>query len=103
MRGNIIALEADEHYINVFGSGGECKVLYRVGDAVRELDALNIGVRVHRSYWIAPSAIVELERADKRLFVKLANGMRVPVSQANTGVVRRMVPSEHIQPAPKRS
>lgn len=93
IRDSILALEADEHYVNVYGKQGTCKVLYRFGDAVLELDSLNIGLRVHRSYWVASSAIVELEQREKRLFIKLSNDMCVPVSHANSGAVRRLAQS----------
>jgi DNA-binding LytR/AlgR family response regulator len=52
----------------------------RMRDAVAELDGVE-GAQVHRSWWIARSAVARVEPHGRTLAIKLANGLKVPVSR----------------------
>jgi DNA-binding LytR/AlgR family response regulator len=83
----LIALQAEDHYIRVITDRGDDLVLYRFGDALAEVSALQ-GLRVHRSYWIARDAIAAVEFAAKTYSVVLSNGRRVPVSRSYIALLR---------------
>jgi hypothetical protein len=79
--GDVIALEAKEHYTQVVTTRGKALVLYRFSDAVRELAYLP-GVQVHRSHWVNTNAIRSIEPASRGYTITLKNGLRVPVSRS---------------------
>jgi len=80
--GSICAMAAEEHYVRVIGEEGEDLILYRISDAVAEIGNHIPGARVHRSYWVASSAVVGNERSRSGHVLTLRNGMRVPVSRS---------------------
>ncbi|MDG2243728.1 MAG: LytTR family DNA-binding domain-containing protein [Rhodospirillaceae bacterium] len=84
---NILALEAQEHYVRVYTDKGDSLVLYRFGDAVQEVALSFNGLRVHRSYWIAKAAVSEIYPAKSSYRLKLSNDLEVPVSNAYKKVV----------------
>jgi hypothetical protein len=76
----LIALEMEDHYVRVHTSRGSQLLLMRMRDAVAELDGVE-GAQVHRSWWIARSAVARVEPHGRTLAIKLANGLKVPVSR----------------------
>lgn len=77
-RGKLLALKAEGHYLRVVTDAGSDLVLYRLSDAIAELDPAE-GTQVHRSWWVAGTAIDPAVRNSS--FVQLSNGMAVPVSR----------------------
>jgi DNA-binding LytR/AlgR family response regulator len=78
-RGDLLALNAQGHYLRVITTGGEDLVLHTFGDAVKELGD-DIGLRVHRSWWVSRRALADGElESTKRL--RLDGGVEVPVSR----------------------
>jgi len=55
----MLAIKAEQHYIKVMTPGKNFMVLYRFSDAINELSS-DIGLQVHRSYWINASAIASV-------------------------------------------
>lgn len=88
LRGSIIALKAEDHYVRVFTNKGDTLVLMRFADAVSRLEH---GLQVHRSYWVRENAVATLVRKDKRHELCLTNGLFVPVSRAYERAVRALV------------
>jgi hypothetical protein len=77
-QGELLALQADGHYLRVFTVAGSDLILYRFGDALAELNTLE-GMRVHRSWWVAERAIEPQAGGDR---LRLVNGLEVPVSRS---------------------
>lgn len=75
----VIALKAEQHYLQVWTAQRSFMTLYRFGDAVAESEAQE-GLQVHRSHWVRLDAIRSVRRGSRRLEVELDNGLRVPVS-----------------------
>jgi hypothetical protein len=86
-RGDLIALEAQDHYLKVHAGSGSTLVLSRLSDAVAQLRGID-GLQVHRSWWVADSAVVGVERNGNRLSIKLRNGIAAPVSRTYLQAVR---------------
>jgi hypothetical protein len=83
----ILALQAEDHYVRVFTDRGDTLVRYRFSEAVREMRS-HPGVQIHRSYWVALSAVQQVRPDGKGFRVKLQNGLEAPVSRSNLGVLR---------------
>jgi hypothetical protein len=79
-RGELLALEAEDHYLRIYTSRGDTLVHRRLGEAVAEVAGIE-GARVHRSWWVARAAVAASERDGDRLVLVLTNGLRVPISR----------------------
>jgi hypothetical protein len=77
----LVALQAQEHYTKVYTRQGEHLILFRFGDALKELDHEN-GIQVHRSHWVKLDAITEVQKNGHALQILMCNGLSVPVSRS---------------------
>jgi len=78
--GRLLALSAEDHYLRVHSDQGNVLILRRLADAIAELPA-DAGRQVHRSHWVAQTAVQRVEREGARLVLVLTNGLRIPVSR----------------------
>ncbi len=62
--------------------------LMRLSDAIAELQGIE-GAQVHRSWWVARTAIVEAVRGDGRATLTLKDGAEVPVSRTYARLLRQ--------------
>lgn len=83
---DLIAIQADLHYLQVRTARGRATVLASIGTAEAALG--DIGLRVHRSHWIALSHVVRLARTARGTFLTLSDGSRVPVSRRRAAEVQ---------------
>jgi hypothetical protein len=83
----IVALEAEDHYLRVHTALGSDLVLMRLSDAIAAIGP-DLGLQVHRSWWVADEAIREIIRSEQRSHLKLSNGLLVPVGRTYSAAVR---------------
>jgi hypothetical protein len=83
----IVALEAEDHYLRVHTAVGSDLVLMRLSDAIAAV-APDLGLQVHRSWWVAQDAICEIVRSEQRIQLRLKNGLLVPVGRTYSAAVR---------------
>ncbi len=83
----VIALEAEDHYLRVHRSSGSTLVLMRLADAVAA-DGGQQGLQVHRSWWVSRDAVERFEAAR----LQLSNGLSVPVGRTFAAQVRAEFP-----------
>lgn len=83
----IVALEAEDHYLRVHTTIGSDLVLMRLSDAVAAIEP-DLGLQVHRSWWVAEDAICEFMSSDQRSHLKLRNGLLVPIGRTYSAAVR---------------
>ena len=83
----IVALEAEDHYLRVHTTLGSDLVLMRLSDAIAAIEP-GLGLQVHRSWWVADDAICEIARSDQRTHLRLSNGLLVPVGRTFSAAVR---------------
>ena len=83
---DLIYLKTADHYVHVYTADGSKRVLVRFADAVVELG--DLGMQVHRSYWVAHGHMRELATRGKSVRLRLAGGHEVPVSRTYLGAVR---------------
>jgi DNA-binding LytR/AlgR family response regulator len=83
----LVAVEAEDHYIQVHTLRGRELVYYRFRDALEDLGEVP-GLQIHRSAWVARRGIARLEGRGRNLQVVLVTGERFKVSTSNRGLVR---------------
>jgi DNA-binding LytR/AlgR family response regulator len=81
------AVQAEDHYLRLHTSLGQDLILFRLGDAISELEGIE-GARTHRSWWVARAAVRDVEREDGRASLALPDGKTAPVSRAYAKVLR---------------
>ena len=79
-RADILALEAEDHYLRVHTDRGDCLILMRLSDAIAAVAPLD-GARTHRSWWVARKAVDQVSRGDGRATLSISTGAEVPVSR----------------------
>ncbi len=84
---DIIALEMEDHYLRVHTLLGSALVLMRLRDGIALLGDLE-GMQVHRSWWVARTAVEEVVRDGRNIRLKLPRGLEAPVARANVAALR---------------
>lgn len=84
----LLALEMEDHYVRVHTDLGSDLVLLRMRDAVAELDGLE-GAQVHRSWWVARSAVTGTSKDGRNLRLILTSGLEAPVSRTNAPMLKQ--------------
>ena len=75
---NPIYIRSEANYLRIYFKERNDLVLYRLKDAVNEL---SFGAQVHRSYWVNLSEKVERIYSDKVPYLRLNNGVKVPIGR----------------------
>ena len=79
LRGPMIRIEAQDHYLKVVTVRGHTLILMRLGDAMSEL--AGTGVQVHRSHCVTTDAVARHRRDGTRDILLMSDGVEVPVSR----------------------
>ena len=82
LRGDLLALEAEDHYVRVHHPAGSTLILHRFSDALAEIDP-RAGLQVHRGWWVASSAVAGTFMRGGKRWLKLTNGLEIPVSRTH--------------------
>lgn len=83
---DLVAIQADLHYLQVRTTRGRAMVLASLGTAEQALG--DRGLRVHRSHWVALAHIRRLARSADGMLLVLSDGSRVPVSRRRASTVK---------------
>ena len=81
------AVSSEDHYVRVHTSAGEHMLLMRLGDA-QDLAAPVVGVKPHRSWWVAEGGAQTVRRVGERWVIELPSGVEVPVSRNGAKALR---------------
>jgi hypothetical protein len=82
---DLVYIRGMGHYLDVVTTSGSGTLLMRLADAIQELG--DIGLRAHRSYWVAHRHITRLARRDGHTVIRLTSGDEVPVSRTYRAAV----------------
>ena len=85
---DILALQAEDHYVRVHTAKGSALLLMRLVDAIEDLGGLE-GMRVHRSWWVSRHAISASAMQGRKLLLTLTNGVAAPVTRGTAPALRR--------------
>ena len=77
---DIVALETEDHYLRVYTTNGSALILMRMADAVAMLDP-RLGMQVHRRWWVAQAAVVDLQAEGQKLSLCLIDRSSVPIGR----------------------
>lgn len=88
----ILSLSAQDHYVEVVTDTGTELCLIRLADAIAEAEP-QPGVKIHRSHWVAKSAVETLVVNGSGTQVVLKDSRRLPVSQSRLGALRDFLSS----------
>jgi hypothetical protein len=84
---DLLCLEMEDHYVRAHTLLGSTLLLMRMRDATGELTGI-AGERVHRSWWVAHKAVAESGQRDRATFLRLTNGLEVPVARSSVPLLR---------------
>ena len=85
---SICLIEAEEHYVAVVLHDGSRQLLRgRIADAVAAMSP-DLGQRVHRSYWVATSAVAGFRPDKPGAQLLLTNGQSLPVARPRLASIR---------------
>jgi hypothetical protein len=76
----LFAIESEDHYLRLHTDRGSALILMPLSEAVGRLEGMD-GMRTHRSWWVARSAVVGASRGNGRAQLTLKNGLLAPVSR----------------------
>ena len=79
-RDHLVALEMEDHYVRAHGPDTSALILLRMRDAEKELVGYD-GLRVHRSWWVARSAVTQVVRNGRNVKLQLEGGLEAPVAR----------------------
>jgi len=82
----LLCLKMEDHYVRAHTTRGSDLILTPLKDAVAELGGE--GLQVHRSWWVARRALSEPIARGRNLYLRLSNGLEVPVSRASVAKLR---------------
>jgi hypothetical protein len=77
----ILALNAEDHYVRVISHGRSALVLMTLTEAAALMPE-GSGAQVHRSWWVARSAVTGQQRSGRDVQLTLLGGLAAPVSRS---------------------
>lgn len=86
----ILALRAQDHYVEVITEQGAELCLMRLSDAIAETKPIR-GLQIHRSHWVAVPAIQRLESKGTETFVRITDEIALKVSQPRLKELRTVL------------
>ncbi|MDO6413873.1 LytTR family DNA-binding domain-containing protein [Sphingomonas sp. BIUV-7] len=84
---DLLCLEMEDHYVRAHTTLGSTLILMRMRDAVTEVGGVE-GERVHRSWWVARTAVAATLRRERATLLTLSNGLEVPVARDSVALLR---------------
>lgn len=84
---DLVALEAQDHYVMVHTRRGSALVSMQLSEAMQLLPP-QLGLQAHRRWWVAREAVAGLRREGHQTLIDLAGGLTVPVGRTYLAAVR---------------
>jgi hypothetical protein len=84
---DLLALEAQDHYLLVHTRRGSALIYMRLSEAVQILPP-QLGFQAHRRWWIARKEVARLRRDGHQTLIELTGGLTVPVGRTYLAAVR---------------
>lgn len=84
---DLLALEAQDHYLLVHTRRGSALIYMRLSEAVQILPP-QLGFQAHRRWWVARREVAGLRRDGHQTLIELTGGLTVPVGRTYLAAVR---------------
>lgn len=79
--GDLLYIKSEDHYLRIQTTAESKLILYKISDAIKQLEASHIeGMIIHRSHWVAKSAIKSHKKDGRKNLLILNNDDILPVS-----------------------
>ncbi len=91
IKGELLAMKAEDHYVRIYTENGNALIHCRFTDAIIDIEPYTEGIRVHRSYWVNPKSIVRLKSANKSKKLILKNDLTIPISRSYQNEVQKYI------------
>jgi DNA-binding LytR/AlgR family response regulator len=88
LRGPLVRIEAQDHYLKIVTERGSTLILMRLGEAVEALDGVR-GLQTHRSHWVSLDAVTAHRRMQGRDVLVMSDGAEVPVARGKRDAARQ--------------
>jgi len=88
----ILAIKAEQHYIQIWSDQGKDLVRYRFKDLEKTLGACH-GVQVHRSWWVNLDQVQTCKNDGRKLELLMRDDLTVPVSLSHKHAVINLLKS----------
>ncbi|VXC85442.1 Histidine kinase [Oceanicaulis sp. 350] len=85
---DIVALQAEDHYVRIHTNAGSHLLLMRFADAIALAETTRPGHRLHRSWWAAADAISAIAYSRGSGQAELKGGITAPVSRSSYPALR---------------
>jgi len=85
----ILALSAEDHYVRVIAEGKSALLLMTLAEAAALMPE-STGAQVHRSWWVARSAVTGQHRAGRDLQLTLHGSLTAPVSRSRIAELKAL-------------
>ncbi|HEY6815754.1 MAG TPA: LytTR family DNA-binding domain-containing protein [Croceibacterium sp.] len=83
---DVLALQMEDHYVRVHRQAGSDLILMPMTRAIERVES--DGLRTHRSWWVARTAVVRVEGDARSMRLHLANGIVAPVARSAVSSLR---------------
>ncbi|WP_269714799.1 LytTR family DNA-binding domain-containing protein [Caulobacter sp. NIBR2454] len=83
----LLALEAQDHYLMVHTRRGSALIHMRLSEAVKLLPG-QLGFQAHRRWWVARKEVARMRRDGHQTLIELTGGLTVPVGRTYLAAVR---------------
>lgn len=84
---DLLALEAQDHYLMVHTRRGSALIYMQLGEAIQILPP-QLGFQAHRRWWVARREVAGLRRDGQQTRIELTGGLTVPVGRTYLAAVR---------------
>lgn len=84
---DLVALEAQDHYLMVHTRRGSALISMQLGEAIQILPP-QLGFRAHRRWWVARGEVAGLRRDGQQTRLEMTGGLTVPVGRTYLAAVR---------------
>ncbi len=86
LREPVLCLQMEDHYVRIHRASGSKLELMPLHEAIERYGSG--GLKVHRSWWVAATAVDGFERDSRNWRLRLSNGLEVPVARNRIAEVR---------------
>ena len=90
MRGQILAISANDHYIEVQTANGSHLLRMSLAEAINQLPD-DVGMQVHRSHWVNLESISKLEVIGTKNCVVLIGGIKIRVAKSYVEKIQNII------------
>jgi hypothetical protein len=97
--GGVTCLQMEDHYVRVHRPSGSRLELMPMAEAIPRYGSA--GIRTHRSWWVAVSAVRAIERDGRNIRLRLDGGLSVPVARNRVAAVRAVPALARLFPDPR--